>query len=557
MLSLQRALELNHKGKLSLEELRRLPQKELIELSKELINTKQALRKERQLLFYQPVSPNAREIHLSTAKEQVIVGGNRSSKTDTMLAEMAIRMTGIIPICLEQDYPKKKIFCPGRVRLTVESLTNTWEPVIKPKLQWNQWSGRGEPGGQWGHWGWIPRELLFKGNWSESWSEKTRTLTLKCGCTMQVMSFDQDPQDFSGGSFHLICHDEGPPSDIYRENRMRTLDTLGTLMIAFTPPDDETTAWRAAWIFDALYEKGLPGPAKEPNIDSFTLFTEQNRILDSESIADITKGLTTTQKEVRLHGRFIHLSGLIYPQFADESKSFCFNCNENVLLVDEKCANCQSNDTTIYSNVVETDERAYKWPVVYLLDPHPRKPNMMSWVAIDPLDDPWQIAELEIDGEPAAVRDAVFALEKTLNLNIAMRLIDPNMAETPAHNAGRRQVTVRDEFDAVGIRCKLADDGFNVGKNRLRQWIRPDYRTRTPPLRIFNTCKKTIYQFKRYVFDEWSRYSTDQKDPKQTPRPKHDDFPTLLRYLASENISYSALTIGRQPFRREGRVGAY
>lgn len=557
MLSLREALDLNSKGLLPIEKLREMPREEQEHLARELIQTRALLQNEKQIIFYRPVSAEARKIHLSTAKEVIAVGGNRSSKTDTSLADMTICMTGIIPLSLENDYPKEKIFCPGRVRLTVESLTNTWEPVIKPKLQWNQWNGRGEPGGSFGHWGWIPREFLIKGKWDESWSEKNRTLTLSCGCTLQIMSYDQDLGNFSGGSFHLCVHDEGPPEDIYRENKMRTLDTKGRLMIAFTPPDDESSAWQAAWVFDSLYEKGLPGPAKDPNIDSFTLFTEDNRILDSQSIQDISRGLTLQQKEVRLRGKFIHLSGLIYPQFAKYPRNFCFTCNDIVLLVEGNCGTCGGRDVTTYANVIEPVEFAYRWPIVYLLDPHPRKDNMMIWVAIDPLDDPWQVAEMAIDGEPETVRNKVFQLERDLGLNVVSRLIDPNMAESPAHSAGRRHVTVRDEFDAVGLRCKLANDAFDVGKNRLRALLRPDLKTRNPHSRIFNTCHKTIYQFEHYVWSEWSRYSAAQKDPKPIPQAKNDDFPTLHRYLANENVTYAGLMAGREPVRRPGRVGAY
>ena len=58
-----------------------------------------------QLAYYTVANPNAMNVHLSTAKEIALVGGNRSSKTDTMLAELSIRMTGHIPMALQNAYP--------------------------------------------------------------------------------------------------------------------------------------------------------------------------------------------------------------------------------------------------------------------------------------------------------------------------------------------------------------------------------------------------------------------------------------------------------------------
>jgi hypothetical protein len=184
--------------------------------------------------------------------------------------------------------------------------------------------------------------------------------------------------------------------------------------------------------------------------------------------------------------------------------------------------------------------------VIFLLDPHPRKPNMMSWVAIDAADDWWQIGEMEVDGDPTAVRDRVLEFERRHSLNIARRLIDPNMAESAAHNAGRRQVSVRDEFDAVGLRCALPSDSFAVGMKRLRERFRPDPRTKAPRLHIFNTCQRTNKQIKNYVWGELAR-DNGQREQKAIPIDKEDDFPTLLKYLANEEPSYRTLSYGNQP----------
>ena len=539
-------------------ELAATPLEERLQLLSDEAQERRNIIQANQILFYKPVSPEAERIHYSTAREVPIVGGNRSSKTDSVLADTVICMTGIIPFTLEGKFPKEKVKCPMRVRLVCESLTNTWEPVIKPKLQWWQWNGRGAPGTENGHWGWIPKRFLIKGEWASSWSEKIRTLTLTCGCTLQVNSYDQDPSDFAGSSLHRVLHDEGPPKAIYRENRMRTLDVAGQCFIQFTPPDDESASFGAAWVYEELYSKGLPGPGKDPDIDSFTLFTEDNRILDKEDIQQIMKGLTPVQKEVRLRGAFMHLGGRIYKSYTDRPQMWCFQCNDVVLVEKKACLTCQSTDVASFCHLVDPDPYQARNPCIFLMDPHPRKPVMMSWVCIDPYDDWWQVAELEVDGEPIEVRDKVFDLERNLALNVNVRIIDPNMGRSPAHSAGRRHVTVAEEFAAVGLRCndRVSDD-FNVGRIRIQQRLKPDPRTKQPRFHVASTCPLTNSHFKKFTWAEWRRYTSDEKDPKGVPREKFDDFPKLIGYLANLNPTHSGLKMGMLPFHKQGRRGGY
>ena len=185
------------------------------------------------LAHYQSANPMAEPAHYSMARELALCGGNRSSKTETMLSELAIQMTGLVPDSLRARYPREKLRPPIRARIVCSSLTDVLEPVIKPKLRWDQWQGVDE---QRGHWGWIPKDCLLNGKWEDSYSEKYRTLkvavesTWGAGNAMRqwsscsFLSYDQELTAFAGTSLHFVGHDELPPSRIYRENRMRTLD---------------------------------------------------------------------------------------------------------------------------------------------------------------------------------------------------------------------------------------------------------------------------------------------------------------------------------------------
>jgi len=533
-------------------EIKLLPEQDRVELADKVQSYRDDLRKKFQLVFYEAVSPRARLIHLSTTQQSIATGGNRSAKTDTSLAELSIQMTGIVPLSLEKDYPAVKIRPPIRARIVCQSLTTVLDPIIKPKLQWWKWNGREPIGGPNGHWGWIPPHMLIDGDWSKSWSEKHRTLTLANGSTCQMMSYDQDVQDFSGGSFHIIHFDEGPKHGIYRENKLRIMDVGGRITMAMTPPDDEGAAWDSAWIYDTLYERGLPGPQKDPNIDSFTLFTEDNRIIDPADIEKIAEGLSKTEQEVRFHGRFLHLSGRIYPIYSDRPQLWCFHCNDIIIVKSgDRCATCDSLDVTEFCHYIPPFEQAFTWPTVMFLDPHPRKPHCICWIAISPSDDMFQVAELEIDDEPSVVKEAVWRVERDHRIHTYKRIIDPNMALAPANSAKSRQGrVVRDEFDAVGLHCDLADDNRETARTRLRHLFKPDKKTGQPRFHIFTLCPKTNSQYLKYSWDEWTRYSSDKKDPKPMPKQKWDDFPTLGGYAANAALTFRGLKMGNQVIRR-------
>jgi hypothetical protein len=369
------------------------------------------------------------------------------------------------------------------------------------------------------------------------------------------MSGDQDVSDFASASVHDIRIDEGKKHALYRENLMR-LREGGYISMAMTPPDDESASWDAAWVFDNLYEKGLPGPSKDPDIDSFTLFTENNPYLAEDFITRIGKGLSPKQKEVRFHGKFMHLGGRGFPIYTDRPQWWCFVCNDIMLNVDGQCTTCQNKDGVVFQHTVNPDNEdwVYKCPIVYLLDPHPRKEHMMAWVAITPWDDWVEIKEMLIDAEPEIVRDKVLDFEKQFDLNIAKRIIDPNMGRSPAHNAGQRKITVAEEFAAVGIRCDdSVSDSFPVGNRRVKVMLKPDPKTREPRLRIFSDCVKSNFQMMHVSFDEWARFTSDERDPKQTWRPLNDDFPKLFIYLANANITHAGLQMGAQVLRRAAR----
>ena len=515
----------------------------------ELLSMAQNDRRENQLLYYKPVSTVGMAVHESKARVLGIGGGNGSGKSELALLEVVMAATGVFPDSL-RHLAKQKWRGPIAARVILESLTTTLYPVILPKLQNFKWSGVDQPGGERGHWGWIPKWCLVDGSWQESWTDKLRTLRVICRdpddlervvgeSTITFMSKDQDPSDFASGDFHIIMHDEPPTLAIWRESEARTMRVAGRLLVAMTWPDDP--AIPVDWIFDEIYE---PGVAKERGIEWFNIYTTDNRNLDQEAVAAQAGAWSTETRNVRLYGQPIRFSNRVHPVFTDHTQHWCFTCGKTCIAIanpggraleEWRCEACGSTQVCEFNHVCEF-EPSDRWPTVFVIDPHPRKPHMFLWTMVDPSDDLWVIADGAMDGDPTDVRKITLDMERNLGLNVAHRVIDPNMALSPS--SAKRGVNWRDEFDNAGLVCALADDS-HVGRERLNQYLKPDAGRWQPRIHVHPRCQSTIHQLKRHVWQD--RKLGSERALLQIPKDKDDDYPAMLKYLMNESPSFATL----------------
>jgi len=460
-----------------------------------------------------------------------------------MLVEMLICASGIIPYSLRGKFDETKLRGPINCRIVCESLTTVLHPILLPKLKWWEWDGVSEPGGEKGHWGWIPKANLISSSWEKSWSEKLRTLKVRYWnekrgrfegtSRIQFMSVDQDPSDFASGNFHIVLHDEPPTYAIWRENQARTMRVDGRMLLAMTWPDDPGIS--VDWIFDEIYDPGQ-GVNKNKNIEWINLYTTDNPHLNQKAVKLQADNWSDEVKKVRIYGQPIRFSNRIHPNFTDVSQYWCFQCGKSVIKVEGKCS-CGA-EVVEYNHVIE-EEPSQSWPTIYVLDPHPRKPHMMLWAQIDPYDDIHVVAEADVEEDPVGVRMVCDEIEKSLRLRVAKRLIDPNMAGNPS--GIRREVSWRDEFDMAGLFCDLASDS-DVGRSRINEYLKPEKTRERPRIFIRSTCVQTIFQMKRYVWDDYRLKL--EKELKQKPKTKNDDYPTMLKYLLNEDPTFRFYSVG-------------
>ena len=513
-----------------------LTDEQLLSLTQDVVSLQERDRRENALHYYTPANSTVGHIHNLLCGTIGVFGGNGSGKTEHALVEGIIRATGEIPESLKETYPREKLRGPIHMRVVCESLTTVLDPIILPKLQYWEWSGMAPQGGPQGHWGWIPRHSLIEGDWKKSYDKRTRILRvfyrdaesqkIQGVSSIQFMSYDQDASDFASGTVNYCLHDEPPSYPIWKENRARVMrgGSGSTMVLSMTWPDNPASP--VDWIFDEVYDKGQPGLLRDPSVEVINIFSTMNPHLDQKEIAARAGQMTKMERDTRIYGLPIRFTNRIHPLFTDQERTWCYQCGDMVIAGDNNvCSICNSDYIGPLCHV-DNLKANIRYPCICLLDPHPRKPHMLLWVQVTPNEDYEVLAEKLVEGGAEDVRDAVKEVDKNLKHYQIYRLMDPNMGASPS--GATRDLTWQREFENVGLRFDLADDS-DIGRARINDSLKPDRAFMRPRLMIDRSCTQTIYQMKRYVWDDYR--SQDGKDVRQKPKPINDDFPTLLKYL--------------------------
>lgn len=217
------------------------------------------------------------EFHASTDQGKLYIGGNRSGKSVGGVVEDIYWLTGKHPF---RNTPPP----PVRGRLVCVDFPNGWEKIIKPILAQ-----------------WIPPSELIDGSWESSWEARAKRLTLANGSFLEIMSYEQDTDNFAGASRHFVHFDEEPPKTIWTENRMRLIDTAGSWWITMTPVEGMT------WVYDDLYEKEA---CKIIEVD-----ISENPYISPVEIETALTGLDDQEKAARKSGKFVQIGGLVFKKF--------------------------------------------------------------------------------------------------------------------------------------------------------------------------------------------------------------------------------------------------
>ena len=456
---------------LTAEEFQQLPRDEQ-ENYLRLMNEEVTWLKGQKLLLYEPM-PKQDLFHKSPCPRRALFGGNRVGKTVAGGMEFLFHMTGQYP----DWYPDAGKF-KGSVkgRIIAKDFQKGVGEVVTPFLE-----------------EWLDESIVAR-KIKNPMGIPTKYM-LKNGSVFDILTHEQSTEQFEGWRGHVAWFDEPPPRDKYVATLRGLVDYGGRHWLTLTPLTQP-------WIYDEIYT------ATDKNYTFVTTVDiRENTYLSPEAIKEFEDSLTSEEKEARLHGRFLHLTGLIYKEF----------------------------DAAIH--VIDSPKIKEHWSRYMAIDPHERTPTAVLWLAVDEKDNHYIYDELWLkDMDVKQMAEAIHVQEG--NIPAMVKLIDPHADKD---NVAAGGFNVRKELMRHGVFCQRANSDPMLGKARIRQALTPRYspllKQNVPQLHVSRYCTQTIYEFQHYIWDEYRR-NKEEFNAKEQPKKKNDHFMDCLRYVYNYGPRY-------------------
>lgn len=460
------------------------------------------------LLAYEPHSKQ--EIfHSSTDHNRMYVGGNRSGKTYSAVAEDLF--------WLRKEHPFRRLELPeGKIRgrLVAVDFDRGVDQIILPVLK-----------------SLIYPSMLRNGSWEDSYHASKHLLTLANGSTLEFMSYEQDVEKFAGTSRHFIHYDEEPPRAIYNECQARLVDTNGSSWISMTPVEGAT------WLFDEIYEPANEAPDKEvviegnfeiapvfrtpsKNITVIEVGMNENPHLKAEARERFLATLDEDERAARSKGTFVTMGGKVFKNFAVQT---------HVTDAHIDPAQLQADGWQIYTSV----DHGWNAPTAWYW--HAVAPEHMGGQVITFSEHYKSEMIIEDHAKEVLLREQAWGL----NQEEIIRTGDPAMHQ---HN-GVTGTTVIQEYAKSGvyIYTDSVPKDRHIGIARMQSYfkIRPNGK---PLWQISDACPELIKELRKL---RWKTYTSKKMQMENNPQEqihKKDDhgfdsckyFATFLSELAPE-----------------------
>jgi phage terminase large subunit-like protein len=349
---------------------------------------------------------------------------------------------------------------------------------------------------------WFPHGKYTTNKGGKHYESQWKTDT---GWNFDVMTYDQDPKQFEGVTLGWAWFDEPPPEAILKATIAR-MRRGGIIMITATPISG------SAHLYDMFSEESLEveivlREGEEPVKVKRSVHTQTSDVesackvhgirghLEHSDIERMIAEYPEDERQARVYGKFQHLVGLVYKRFS-----------RNIHVIKP-------------FNITERDFIVYE-----MLDPHPRNPDAVLWVAVDKHGTKYVIDELYM--KPDDVRELAERIKnKSQNYRVIYRAIDPwafnrdqhlnpedrNLAEMLAEN-GLTYMPAPKQRTAADKRIEMAINYQEANGHMIRP----------PELYIFDHCKRTIWEFEHWRWDEWEGKTGDKRDRKEKKVDKDD-----------------------------------
>lgn len=164
------------------------------------------------------------------AKIALLIGANRSGKSEVGAVDTLISATGIIPDALADHYPMEKIRLNTIAKNQIYWVSSLDFPSSRDITQAKITK-------------FCPKRVY------SGFNKEDKKLFLKTENVIGFKSADSGREKYQGVSCPHFWGDEEHPEDIYDESYMRTTDCSGRLRLTFTPVEGLT------WAYQKLFKK--------------------------------------------------------------------------------------------------------------------------------------------------------------------------------------------------------------------------------------------------------------------------------------------------------------
>ena len=425
-------------------------------------------------LFFEPYGDQI-DFLQDPAKIRLITGGNRTGKSTVGVVEAISHCMGF-----RQDGTRTNLPTPPvDILAMVNDRRKSVDKILMKKIK--SYCPKG----------WITHTK----NGTDGYPE---VLTFSTGSRLFIGSYKQDPGTYEGHDWHGVWFDEPPPRSMFISVRRGCLDHGGRLWFTLTP-------LACPWIYNELYAK-----TDGKRISSFHLDLLDNPHIAEKEKEDFISDLLPEEIEARIHGKFSHLSGSIFPTFSRDA---------HVL-----------DDFTIPED----------WPRFMVMDPHDRRPCYIAWFAVNPRDQiicyrEWPREEFaKIKTAHKSVRDyaSIIRTEEGTE-EVYERIIDPNFGKTPSVFTG---TTLIEEYENYNIDFYAdINNDIQLGHQRIHERLRTD--VGEPRFLILRSCQNMVWAFENYIWcikDLEKEYGAREK-----PDECGKDMIDAVRYLLDYEPAYS------------------
>lgn len=250
-------------------------------------------RDEERLRYYRP-TPKQQEIHQSHKRFRAVLGANRAGKSWLGAVETVLNALGPSAEPYIQSWPEEQqAWWYARFahrlerRSQVWAATENWDvhrDVLQPLVL---------------HW--LPAPEIEDIAWRKK--EVMDFVALKTGVRIVFKSYETGAEGFQGASLPFVWLDEEPPYDIWNECEKRVMDTLGAILLTFTPLSGIGT-----WSYDRLYLN----TANDPETVHWHMTWEDNPYLDADERRRLLQTMPPDEVEARAFGRYLLPGGSVF-----------------------------------------------------------------------------------------------------------------------------------------------------------------------------------------------------------------------------------------------------